>query len=95
MQGKLKGEIVTLTESIARRSAALPPQAQREVLRFVESLSRGRARPRKKQVRVLCGVHPALKPVVGIWADRGDLPADSVEAVKTLRRRSGERRRNG
>jgi hypothetical protein len=46
-------------------------------------------------VRSLRGVHSALKPVVGIWADRGDLPGDAVEAVKILRRRSAERRRNG
>ena len=87
---------MTLTESIARQSAELPPKAQREVLRFVRSLSRAQSRPRKKPGGgSLRGVHPALKPVVGIWADRGDLPGDAVEAVRLLRRRSAERRRNG
>ena len=87
---------MTLSESIAKRSATLPPKAQREVLRFVESLRHGRSHLRKKpDVRSLRGVHPALKPVVGIWADRRDLPGGAVEAVRALRRRSAERRRNG
>jgi len=86
---------MTLPESIARRSAALPPEKQREVLRFVEALTRGRRRVVRRGVQGVRGVHSALKPVVGIWAGRSDLPGDAVEAVKTLRRRSVERRRNG
>ena len=86
---------MTLPESIARQSAALSPEKQREVLRFVESLRRSRRRPARRGGRGLRGVHSALAPVVGIWAGRSDLPGDAVEAVKTLRQRSAERRRNG
>ena len=86
---------MTLSESIARQSAALPPEKQREILRFVEALQRARRRPARRVVQRLRGVHSALKPVVGIWAGRNDLPPDAVEAVKTLRQRSAERRRNG
>jgi hypothetical protein len=86
---------MTLSESIARHSAVLPPEKQREVLRFVKALQRVRRGPARRAVQGVRGVHPALKPVVGIWAGRSDLPGDAVEAVKTLRQRSAERRRNG
>jgi hypothetical protein len=87
---------VTLAENIARQSASLPVTQQRKVLRFVESLARTQGRhTRKTPNRELRGVHPALKPVVGIWAARTDLPDDAVDTVRTLRRQSAERRRNG
>src|SRR4051812_36448680 len=72
MNKDLKGVRMTLAEAIAKKSAALPPESQRQVLRFVEGL-----RPKRKvrpvgSKRKPRGLPPSLKAAYGIWADRSD-----------------------
>ena len=91
---------MTLARSIADAAASLPPRQQREVLDFVEFMrtrekttSHSAAR-RHRRPKAPASLHPALQKVYGIWADRTDLPQNPVEAVRALRLRSAERRKN-
>ncbi len=86
---------MTLVEAIAKKSAALPPESQRQVLRFVEALRPKRKGRPARGKKIPRGLPPSLEAVYGIWADRSDLPKDSGAAVKAMRARSAERRRNG
>jgi Protein of unknown function (DUF2281) len=86
---------MTLAEAIAKKSAALPPESQQQVLRFVEALRPKRKIRQARSKKFPHDLPASLKAVYGIWADRTDLPKDSVKAVKVMRARSAERRRNG
>jgi hypothetical protein len=85
---------MTLVENIAKKTAGLPRESQQRILRFVESL-RAHRKSRVPSAGKPTALHPGLKAVYGIWADRSDLAEDSLEVVRIMRARSAERRRNG
>ena len=90
---------MTVTQSIAKASASLPPEKQREVLAFVEFLKARAPVAKKPRPRVAATgkhrtLHPAVRAIAGIWKDRTDLAEDPIKAVKELRTRMGARGRN-
>ena len=77
-------------ETLWRQYAALPSDAQRQVMDFIAFLAtRYRVAPAAKQA------HPSDlsdEPIVGMWADRDDL-ADSSAWVRIVREREWDHRR--
>jgi len=71
-------------EKVCRELAALPPEAQQEVLDFIEFIGRrykqvpSRAKHRKAKL--------AEEPFVGMWRDRTDM-TDSSDWVRGVRKR--------
>ncbi|HEY3229944.1 MAG TPA: hypothetical protein VGJ87_12040 [Roseiflexaceae bacterium] len=77
-------------ETLWRQYAALPSDAQRQVMDFIAFLAaRYRVAPSVKQAHAS---NLSDEPIVGMWADRDDL-TDSSAWVRTLREREWDRRR--
>ena len=91
---------MTVAESVAKATASLPLQEQRQVLDFVEFLrtrKNGSSRSSHKPLTAAerKKLHPAVRAIAGMWKDRTDLPKDPVQAVKVLRSRMKSKGRNG
>lgn len=74
--------------NIVREIAALPPEAQKQVMDFVVFL---KARyPSTQSVNKTHRTELVDEPFIGMWRDREDLQ-DSTEWVRRLRQREWER----
>ena len=94
---------MTLAERIRVEAESLSPKEQRALLTIARSL-RGKlgmakskdVKPIRKAARKTLGqARAAMRAVQGLWKDRTDLPADTVEASLELRQRLMRRGANG
>ena len=77
-------------ETLWHQYAALPSDAQRQVMDFIAFLAaRYRVAPSARQAHA---ANLPDEPIVGMWADRDDL-ADSSAWVHNVREREWDRRR--
>jgi hypothetical protein len=74
---------MTIADTVREKTEQLPPEKQQMVLRYVESIAVTSTQERSAE-----GLRAALEAVRGIWADRTDLPEDSVAAAQVLRERA-------
>lgn len=81
-----------MADVIRDRAALLSPERQLEVLDFVEFLHRrdylNRAKKgarKRKEPSARVRIKGPVAAIAGMWADRTDLPKDTVDAVRHLR----------
>ncbi len=92
---------MTILDQITREAEALSMTERRHALQLIRSLRPPARKKMKAPKRASKGaidkrkLHPALRAIAGMWKDRTDLPKDSVEASKVLRRRLMGRDANG
>jgi hypothetical protein len=75
---------VATKEDVIRSLDGLPAESLAEVRRFVEFLQ-FKTRPRPLALSAE-QIHERLMASFGMWADRTDLPADSIDYVDEIRR---------
>ena len=90
---------MTVAEQITHEVENLSTRQQREALRLIRSMRAPKPRKTSKARTATTAIdkrdlHPAVRAIAGMWADRTDLPKDPVEAVKVLRARMRSRGRN-
>ena len=92
---------MTILDQITKEAESLSTKERRTALLLLKAL-RTKGRCGAATARVSTGkfvvdkrkLHPALRAVVGMWKDRKDIPADTVEASRFLRKRMMKRGRS-
>jgi hypothetical protein len=83
---------MTLLDRITKEAESLSVKERRTALRLIKTL-RSKSRTGAPKAPVAMAVidkrklHPALRAIARIWKDRTDLPTDTVEASRYLRKK--------
>ena len=92
---------MTIAEQLKEEVEALPAKDQRALLTIARSLRNQSTAKQLKGVpksaprKTLGQARAALRAIKGMWKDRTDLPADTVEASIEIRRRVMRRGAHG
>jgi len=89
---------MTLVDQITHAAESLAPKQRREALAMLRAFRAVEKpiSPEKRATRKTLGkARKAIAAAKGMWRDRSDLPADTIEASLELRRRAMRRGANG
>ncbi len=85
---------MTIIDQITREVEALPSKQRQEALKLVRAIRTPSAIVKRPARKTLGQARAALHAAKGMWRNRTDLPADTVEASIELRRRMMRRAGN-